>query len=427
MNGHRSRVRVVRAAVAVGMVALTTVLVLPTTGSAVPPRARDQVLAWNQHAYDELLVIGAQPPPLSILNLAAVHGAMYDAVNAIDRRHEPYLGSPAVAKPGYSKNAAAAAAAYRVLLDLLPAREPQLTGYYEASLATIPDGPRQDGGVAVGEAAAAAMIAFRANDGRTGDPLFTVGTLAGEWRPLAVGANNFQWVGEVRPFLIPGPEMFQTEGPLDLESAEYAAEFDQVKALGRATDSTRTPDQTDAAVFWSESPMLTWTRIARQLSVGQRLTAVENARYFAMLYTTGADAVISCFDDKERWHFWRPTTAIQLAADDGNPATVADPAWTALLPVPPYPDHPSGHNCFSGSIVRTLQQFYGTNRMSFGTTNTIPEPDITRSFSTFSQAIAEIRLARIWGGLHFWTADAQGAQLGRAVANFRQANYFQPA
>jgi hypothetical protein len=332
-----------------------------------------------------------------------------------------------VAKPGYSKNAAAAAAAYRVLLNLLPARESQLTGYYDASLATIPDGPRQEGGIDVGEAAAAAMIAFRTNDGRTGNPLFTVGTLAGEWRPLAVGANNFQWVGEVRPFLIPGPEMFRTEGPLDLESEEYAAEFDQVKALGRATGSTRTQDQTDAALFWSENPTLTWTRIARQLSARQGLTAVENARYFAMLYTTGADAAISCFDDKEHWHFWRPTTAIQLADDDGNDATVADPAWTSLLTVPPYPDHPSGHNCLSSSIVRTFQHFYGTNRMSFSATNTIAEPDITRSYNSFSQAIAEIRLARIWGGLHFWTPDAQGAQLGRAVANFRQAHYFQPA
>ena len=169
-----------------------------------------------------------------------------------------------------------------------------------------------------------------------------------------------------------------------------------------------------------------WTRIARQLSTGRGLNTVENARYFAMLYTTTADAVISCFDDKERWHFWRPTTAIQLAADDGNPDTVADPAWTALLPVPPYPDHPSGHNCLSGSVVRTLQQFYGTNRMSFSATNTIAEPDITRSFSSFSQAIHEIRRARIWGGLHFWTPDAQGARLGRRVANFRQEHFFQP-
>lgn len=422
MNGKRRR----KLGSVIGVTALLAALAVPTSLPASAVEVPDQVLAWNQHAYDELLVTGAQPPPLAILNMAAVHGAMYDAVNAIDGGHEPYLGSPASADASDSKNAAAAAAAYRVLLDLLPAREPQLTGYYQASLATIPDGPKQEGGIDVGEAAAAAMIAFRANDGRTGNPLFTEGTLPGEWRALAVGGNNFQWVGEVRPFLIPDPEMFRTRGPLDLESADYAAEFNRVKALGRATGSTRTKNQTDAALFWNENAVAMWTRIARQLSTGRGLNTVENARYFAMLYTTTADAVISCFDDKERWHFWRPTTAIQLAADDGNPDTVADPAWTALLPVPPYPDHPSGHNCLSGSVVRTLQQFYGTNRMSFSATNTIAEPDITRSFSSFSQAIHEIRRARIWGGLHFWTPDAQGARLGRRVANFRQEHFFQP-
>ena len=413
-------------AVAVATVVFTTVLALPTIGSAVPPSARDQVFAWNQHTYNELIVVGGQPPPVSILNFAMVHGAMYDAVNAIDRRHEPYLGVTG-AKPGYSKNAAAAAAAYRVLLHLLPLRGSQLAGYYEASLATIPDGPREDGGVQVGEDAAAAMIAARLNDGRTGDPLFTVGSLPGEWRPVDPGANNFRWLGRVRPFLIPSTEQFQTVGPLALTSAAYAAEFDQVKALGRATGSTRTQDQTDAALFWNENAVATWTRIARQLSAGQDLTAVENARLFAMLYLTGADALIACFEEKERHSFWRPQTAIQLAEDDDNPDTEADPAWTSLLTNPPYSDHPSGHNCFSGSIVRTLQQFFGTNQMSFSATNVIAEPDITRSFTTFSRAIREIRFARIWGGLHFWTPDAQGAQLGRRVANFRQAHYFQPA
>jgi hypothetical protein len=227
--------------------------------------------------------------------------------------------------------------------------------------------------------------------------------------------------------MIPNVEMFRTAGPLELTSAEYAAEFDQVKALGRATGSTRTQDQTDAAVFWSENPNATWTRIARQLSMRERLTAAENARYFAMLYLTGADALIACFDDKEVRGFWRPQTAIRLAADDGNPATAPDAEWTSLLGNPPYPEHPSGHTCFSGSVVRTFQQFFGRDGMSFSATNVAAEPDLIRSFTSFSQAIQEIRLARIWGGLHFWTGDAQGADLGFAVANFRQANFFGPA
>lgn len=417
----RSRVR---SAVAVAVL-LAAVAIPMSPATAVP--APDQVLVWNQHAYDELLVTGAQPPPLAVLHFAMVHGAMYDAVNAIDGRHEPYLMA-IDAKRGYSQDAAAATAAYLVLLDILPARAAQLGAYYDESLSFVPDGPREDGGVMVGEAAAAAMIAFRTGDGRVFPPAtvgFTEGTLAGEWRAIPLGANNFRWVGQVRPFLIDTTSRFTTEGPNDLTSAEYTAEYEQVKALGRATGSTRTTDQTNAALFWSENPIATWDRIARQLSMSERLTRAENARLFAMLFTTGADAAISCFEDKELWHFWRPQTAIQLGDFDGNADTVGDPTWTSLLPNPPYPDHPSGHNCFSWSVVRTFQHFFGTDRMSFGTTNVAA--NLTRSFTSFSQAGREIIRARVWAGIHFLTADVQGARLGRQVASYRQAHYFQPA
>ena len=419
------------AEMALAIVVLTAVLVLPTSGSVAAQNAPDQVLAWNQHAYDELLVTGAQPPPLAILNMAAVHGAMYDAVNAIDGGHEPYLGSPASAEASHSKNAAAAAAAYRVLLDLLPAREPQLTGYYQASLATIPDGPSQEGGIDVGEAAAAAMIAFRANDGRTGNPLFSEGTLRGEWRALAVGGNNFQWMGEVRPFLIPGPEMFRTRGPLDLESAKYTGEFNRVKSLG-ATDSSH--EEGRIRPRWPFSGPTTRSGCGPGSSGSSRRRTscppLENARYFGMLYLTAGRR-------RDRLPTGQGEMGL-LAADDrdprsGNRRQSVDGGrrrWESLNPVPPYPEHPSGHNCGSWSIVETLKDFYGTNRMAFNATRTFPQPGpapITRTFTRFSQAGQEILRARVFGGLHFWTADAQGARLGRRVANWRQEHYFQPA
>ena len=280
----------------------------------------------------------------------------------------------------------------------------------------------------MGEAAAAAMILERTGDGRNGTSLFTEGTRKGEWRrvPLVTGGNSFRWVGQVDPFLIRSAAQFATLGPKRLGSDAYAREFAQVKRLGRATGSTRTADQTSQAVFWADHAVAMWTRIFRQISVAQDLSTADNARFFAMLYLTGADALIACFEDKEQKAFWRPQTAIQEAATDGNRATRPDPAWTSLLPNPPYPDHPSGHNCISGSIVRTLQQFFGTNLMSFSATNVVVEPDITRSFTRFSQAIREILRARVFGGLHFWTADVQGARLGRRVANWRQEHYFQP-
>ena len=377
------------------------------------------------HAYNELIVGKGQAPPVAALHLAMVHGAIYDAVNAIDGAFEPYLAAPN-AESSYSTTAAAAAAGYRVLLNLVPDRAAQLSLHYAASLEAIPDGAAEDGGIAVGNTAAAAMIAKRAGDGRFGDPSFSEGSGAGEWRALVPGlaGNNFRWVGTVDPFLVPDAAQLATGGPLPLASSAYATEFDQVKTLGRRTGSTRTADQTNQALFWADHALAMWTRIFRQLSMSQNLSTVSNARYFAMLYHTGADAVIACFQDKERSGFWRPQTAIQEAAIDGNPATMAEPGWTSLLANPPYPDHPSGHNCVSSAFVRTLQDFFGTNRMSFSATHSTL--NITRNFTEFSQAINEIRLARVYGGLHFMTADAQGAILGRKVASWRQQYYFQP-
>jgi hypothetical protein len=408
-----------------------TALVVSTPGAAAAVEVPDQVLAWNQHAYNELIV---GQGPFSVQHLAMVHGAMYDAVNAIDGGYRPYLVAPP-AEPTYSKDAAAATAAYEVLLYLLPLRASQLAQYYNDSLALIPDGPDKEGGIAVGMAAADAMKAARADDGRPGTPSFTsfswtVGFDPGEWRPLAEGlaGNNFKWLGDLDTWLVADASTFATDGPLPLGSAAYAVEFDQVKSLGAATSSTRTPDQTAMALFWADNAFAMWTRIFRQLSTSQGLSVVENARFFAMLYLTASDAQIACFQDKERWGFWRPQTAIQNADDDGNPLTVADPNWRPLLSNPPYPEHPSGHNCVSSSFVETLKDFYGTDRMSFSATHYNPTLgiNITRSFTRFSQAIGEIRLARMYGGIHFLTADAQGASLGRKVAKWRQEHYFRP-
>jgi hypothetical protein len=421
MNGHRFR--------RLGAVAVLA-LMLPFGVPASPPAAAavpDQVLVWNQHAYDELIGVKAQAPPVAVMHFAMVHGAIYDAVNAIDGGYQPYLGAPD-AQPSDSKAAAAAAAAYQVLRALLPDRAAQLEAYYNESIAAISEEEEADdvaGGIEVGNAAAARMLDEREGDGRFGDPLFTEGTQAGEWRRITPTGNNFKWVGDVKPFLIPSAAQFATDGPQALTSAKYAAEFDQVKALGRATGSTRTPDQTQQALFWADHTAAMLTRIARQLSTSQDLSTTENARYFAMLYLTASDAIISCFQDKERWGFWRPQTAIQLAADDGNPSTVADPTWTSFIGNPPYPDHPSGANCFSGSFGETLRDFFGTNRMSFSATHATL--GITRNYTRFSQAIGEVRLARVYAGLHFMTADAQAVTLGRKVADWRQAHYFQRA
>ncbi len=395
------------------------VLAAPATAHA------DAVTDWNLNASNAIFVTGAQPPQQSVPHMAMVQGAVYDAVNAIDGGYEGYLITSRLATPSDSKEAAAATAAYRVLLSIVPVQKPALDAQYAATLAGISDSSAKTRGIAVGEAAAAAMIAARTADGRFGLFRFVVGTVPGAWRPVLPAFVNDPnaWLKDVKPFLIRSSSQFRSDGPYRLTSRRYAKEFDQVKSLGSLTSTKRTADQTLAARYWAENPPATWNRIFRTVSAQQGLSLVDNARLFGMLYLTASDALINVWDDKAHWSFWRPITAIREANTDGNPRTEADPGWLPLIPTPPYPDHPSGHAGLSGSIVKTMQQFFGTDRIGWTDTN---NGGLTRSFTRFSQAIDEVVYARMWSGIHFLNPDVQGATIGRQVAKYRDRHYFQP-
>jgi hypothetical protein len=402
-----------------GVVVLVAAIVL-----AAPALARaDVVTQWNLNAANALMVSAGQPPQVSVPHMAMVHGAVYDAVNAIDGGHEGYLLSSRLARPSDSKEAAAATAAYRVLVHLVPGQQESLDSLYAASLAGVPDGSAKTRGIAVGEAAAAAMIAARTDDGRFGPYRFPVGSTPGAWQPVlpAFANDPFAWLKDVRPFLVRSSSQFRSQGPLRLTSAKYARELAEVKSVGSATSTTRAADQTHAARYWAENPPLTWSRIFRTLSAQQELSPTENARLYAMLYMSGADALITIWADKARFLFWRPITAIREADTDGNPATVADPAWLPLIPTPPYTEHSSGHSGLSSSFVKTLQQFFGTDKVAWTDTN---NAGLTRGFTRFSQAIDEIVDARVWSGIHFRTADEQGDRIGEQVARWRNTHYF---
>src|SRR5262249_49990612 len=184
---------------------------------------------------------------------------------------------------------------------------------------------------------------------------------------------------------------------------------------------TRTADQTDAARFWAEGPLI-WTRVARELSTSRGLQDADDARLFARMYLTAADAFISCWQDKARWLFWRPITAIREAGRDDNAATEADPSWLPLINTPPYPDQPSGLACGSNALASTMADVFGSDRIGFSATSL--NSNTTRSFGSFSQAVAEIVNARVWSGIHFRTADEAGAHIGGRVERFVQRRYF---
>ena len=312
---------------------LVAVAVLSTVLLSAPARA-DTVTQWNAIATSALVADGQGAPANA--HLAMVHGAVYDAVNAIDKRYEPYLAMPR-AKRWYSQDAAAATAAYRVLVDsdppvVLPEHQVALAAslkpLYDASLAAIPPGPAKDGGIATGNAAADAMIAARLNDGRFGAFRFAVGTLPGQWRPvLPLFVNDpGAWLKDIKPFLIRNSSQFGGRGPYELTSRRYAREFNEVKTLGAIDSTARTADQTEAGRFWgATNAIATWASLYRNIAEQHGGSLADNARMFAMLYFAGADAQITVWADKAKFSFWRPITAIREAATDGNRRTVGRP------------------------------------------------------------------------------------------------------
>jgi hypothetical protein len=417
------RVVIVSAAVAIGLGGGPTALAHPRASAAGESPAA--VLEWSVNASTAIVTVARQPPHLAFLSFAIVQGAVYDAVNAIDGGHQPYLVAPA-ATGSESKAAATAAAAHATLVALFPAQATALDAQYAASLAAIPDGAAETGGIAIGEAAAASMLAARAGDGRFGPSVVVSGDDPGEWRPTppAFALDPASWVGNVKPFLLPRGDLFRSDGPNALTSAAYAADFAEVKSLGSATSTTRTADQRDAAIFWQDNGAALWNRIFRSMATNEGRDIVDTARMFAMADMAAADGAISCWNDKWYWKFWRPISAIHDAASDGNPATDADPSWAPLFATPAFPDHPSGHGCASGAIVHTLQAFFKTDKVGFSAFSN--NSSTTRSFGRLSEALKEIIGARVWAGIHFRTADVQGAGIGKKVAHWLEKHAFAP-
>ncbi|GID96363.1 vanadium-dependent haloperoxidase [Amorphoplanes digitatis] len=419
------KIRTRRRAAVVAALVLTVPLLFTPTAARARTTGTNMVITWAVHSQTAAYEVARQPPYINGRTFAMVQGAVYDAANAVSGTpYRPYLISPP-ARRGDSLDAAVATAAYRVLLSLFPGQAEWLSVEYDRSLATVRDGRAERGGIAVGGAAATAMIAARENDGADRAATWTVGTEPGQWRPTPPAfAQDGAQVADIRPFVIPRADLFGTAGPPALGSAAYARDLNEVKALGPATGSARTQDQTEAAIWWHDRRQTEW-EIKRQLAQTRRLSPLQTARMFAMTDVTRADSTIACFHQKRTWNFWRPVTAVRLADTDGNPATTADPAWTPLLITPPFPDHTSGHSCSTATIMYALRQFFGRDDVPFSAYST--DSGTTRHFDSFSQALDEVVEARIWGGVHFRTADEQGTRLGTQVARYVLAREFRPS
>jgi len=400
--------------------ALLTVICLSSAARA------DVITDWNEIAQQALLN-AASSPVISSRSMAIVQVSVFDAVNGIERHYVP-IHADMQAPRGASRRAAAIQAAYGSLRRLFPAQLVFLDAQREASLASIASGKGAENsqsiarGIEWGELVANDIFTWRSTDGLTpAPPPFLGGMAAGQWRPTPVGflPGALPQFGYMTPWAIDAPAQFRSAGPPALTSAQYTADYNEVAAIGSSTSMTRTADQTQIAVFWNGNTPVMWNRAARYASAQHDLNLSQNARLFAQMNVAMADAVISCWEAKYYYVFWRPITAIRLGSTDGNPNTTEDMAWTPLLTTPNHPDYPSGHATVSPAAGKVLVSYFGDDIEMTLTSETTA--GVTRDYHSFAQAVQEAFDARIYGGIHFRTAcldgRGQGTQIGDLVVD----------
>lgn len=401
---------------------LLMAVALPVTAQA------DVVLEWNEVTL-QVIRRNNTPPPMAARTLAMVHGAIYDAVNSIERTHQSLrVFIPEMS--GASPAAAASQAAYRVLISLYPNERMNMDATLSASLAPIADSPAKSDGIRLGDMVAARMIAWRSNDRSSAPYRYRAGTRIGDWQPTPPGFKPAllpQWPF-VTPFGIPIASSFRPGLPPALNSSEYARDLREVQTLGSAQSVTRSAEQTDIALFWSDgvgtvTPPGHWNRIAQTVAYSENISTSDSARMFALLNVALMDASIVCWDTKFTCNLWRPVTAIQRADVDGNDQTEKDANWLPLLETPPFPTCSSGHSTFSGAAAEVLALFFRKDEMKFvdsseGSSN-------RREFASFSQAANEAGRSRIYGGIHFEFDNQAGLKSGRAVGRYVFDHLFQ--
>jgi hypothetical protein len=384
----------------------------------------DVATDWNR-AMIGALETSHLPPPPSMRVGAIVQASVFDAVNGIERRYTPIHVQPA-APPGASRAAAVAGAAHEALVALFPSQRSALDLQLQATLAQIGDDSNDQSvsrGLTWGENVADQILAWRATDGFTAvlSPYVQAG-VPGRWAPTAplFGPPLFRQFATMTPWAMTSAGQFLPGPPPSLTSAQYSHDLNEVKTLGSATSSVRTVWQTETAVFWqSDTPVAIWDRAADDLIDASDMPLTQRVRLLARMNLAMADAVISIWNAKSVYDTWRPITAIQQAATDGNPDTTADPSWTPLLVTPVFQEYPSGHAGVSRAAAGVLAAVLGNDRVFTLTATGLPGVD--RSFTSFSDAVDQVSLARIWGGIHFRyacdTAVEEGAQIADYVDN----------
>jgi hypothetical protein len=406
-------------------------LVLVAVSLCTPAVARaDVVLQWN---LTMVMATGGQNPFAQTRFAAITQLAVFEAVNAIEQNYQGYLPAGTVTAPSdASVDAAVASAAHDVLENYLPAQEAFLDAALATSLAGIPDGPAKDAGIAAGQAAAAAMIALRANDGSQAPLFYTAGPVApGQWQPTpscagSQGRGAFLHWRNVTPFGIPSGDAFRLGPPPALLWGAYMTDFDEVKAVGSDDSALRPFDRAAVAQFYAITSPVNWAnQVARQVADAQGRSISENARGLALMNMALADGAIAVFDTKYHYNFWRPETAIHAAATDGNDRTAADDSFAPFIGAPCFPSYPSGHATLSYAAKEVLDRLYGASDHNITLTNP-NAPGVSLSYTEFKRIVEDIDDARVFGGIHFRFDQDGGGQQGRNLGAYIFKNNLKP-
>jgi hypothetical protein len=383
----------------------------------------DKVTDWNAIGVQAVLNAG-NAGAAGTVDMAYMHIAIYDAVNAIKGGYTVFAVSPSSVPPGASAEAATVEAAYRILRSLFPAQAAFLDAQYNASLATIPDDQAKLDGVAVGAEVATLFLNSRVGDGKGANVSYTPGTGPGVWVPTSAAPPVAVWLSQMRPFGIKSPAQFRPEPPPALDSDEWAADYNEVKRMGAINSSERTLEQTTLGKFFLAPAVPQVADGVRRLASERGLSLKDNARLFAQIYVAQADATIAGWDSKYHYSFWRPITAIRAGDTDGNPNTDPDPTWTPLSTTPNHPEYLSAHLFVDAAYSETLRLFFGTKNVDVTLSSTTTGTSMT--FTNTDDIVNAVTDARIFAGFHYRTSCVRGVVLGKKVAKYVAKNYFQP-
>jgi len=382
---------------------------------------------WDEKAVTvvtPMASLGGTVPYMAQRFMGMVHCAMFDAVNSIERRYQPYLVQ-LPADPTASKEAAAAAAAAAVLATIDAKTADEIHGALAAYLAAIPDGPAKSDGIKLGAAVAAKVLEARANDGSGAPDDYRPRTTAGVYVPTAY--TLAPWWPNLKPFAMTKGSQFRPDRPIALESKEWATDYNEIKEYGGLNSTKRTAEQTETARFWLIGAPAAYHPFVRQLATAKQMSVIDSARFMTLVAVGLNDAIIAVLDAKYHYDFWRPVTAIRNGDIDNNPATEREATWQPIAPTPMHPEYPCAHCILSGSVAGVFKAALGTTDIPEIATTSPTAPGVTHRWTNMTAFTDEVANARIWSGFHYRFSTRVGTDMGLRIGEHVVKSVMQPA